>query len=130
MARKSALYRSMDDIYFGPDEESCGIYVMEDDRGYVKIGRSYCPGTRCLSMQTGHPWPLKVAWAGRGRYKEVIKLEREVHKWLEDTVNKMNGEWYLMDTKAAVGAIERRATTLKIMIKPDWLYVFEDGLYP
>lgn len=80
------------------------IYIIGADAPPYKIGISKEPQRRLRSLQTGHPYPLKIHNLKETDLTETKYLERMIHQNLKHYRTK--GEWFQIDLKDAVLEVE------------------------
>jgi len=93
------------------------VYIITTDRGVVKVGISDNPPLRLAQLQTGAPFPLRLAYAAV--HSEASRIEAMVHRHLRD--RHAYGEWYSVTEATARDSILRAA---KAIGKP----IVEEGM--
>jgi hypothetical protein len=93
------------------------VYIIATDRGVVKVGISDNPPLRLAQLQTGAPFPLRLAYAAV--HSDASRIEAMVHRHLRD--RHAYGEWYSVTEAQARDAILRAA---KAIGKP----IVEEGI--
>lgn len=68
------------------------IYVIGGDAPPYKIGISKDPQRRLKSLQTGHPYPLKIHHIEETDISMTKLLETTIHRHLK--LHKTKGEWF------------------------------------
>ena len=69
------------------------LYIVCDaSESVVKIGYSTDPESRCRSLQTGYPLPLRVYYTVSVEESRVRSLERKIH--FELGQYRTHGEWF------------------------------------
>lgn len=69
------------------------VYIMQCiETKVIKIGVSNCPTARLATIQTSYPFPLNIVRIIQSRRLSGVRLERELHKALDDF--RLNGEWF------------------------------------
>jgi len=71
------------------DKKEAGVYLIEHEHGYIKIGRSENPKQRLASLRTATPYDLHIL--GFIKTDDPPKLEARLHEKY-DTYQK-SGEW-------------------------------------
>lgn len=71
------------------------VYVIEHEHGYVKIGVSGNPRSRCSNLQTACPYKLSVL--GEIASPEPFATEARLHERFNAQQKK--GEWYNLNTR-------------------------------
>lgn len=73
-----------------------GVYFLQTslaNDGPVKIGQATCIRKRIKSIQTSHPWPLRlIGYIPATDTNNRSKLEYDLHLRFEDS--RMSGEWF------------------------------------
>lgn len=86
------------------------VYVIEDTRGYVKIGTSKNPLARMATLRAGSASPLKFAYIAVTPDNDGYDIEREAHKALR--AHRVEGEWFDVPPEMAVAALSGAAFKL------------------
>jgi hypothetical protein len=84
------------------DKKEAGVYLIEHEHGYIKIGRSENPKQRLASLRTATPYDLHIL--GFIKTNDPPKLEARLHEKY-DTYQK-SGEWYNLPTRVKVHLLE------------------------
>lgn len=80
------------------------VYVMEDVRGYVKVGISNNPAVRVHSLSAGNPTRLRVVYASEVYSRGyAMAVEAAVHDFLAGA--NLGREWFHCGFETAIGAI-------------------------
>jgi hypothetical protein len=76
------------------------LYIVCDaSESVVKIGYSTDPESRCRSLQTGYPLPLRVYYTVEVDQSRVRLLERQIH--FELGPYRTRGEWFRISAARA-----------------------------
>jgi hypothetical protein len=69
------------------------VYIMQcSETKVIKIGISHDPLARLSALQVGHPFPLSIVRLIDPRRFTAEKIEKELHKALDDF--RLCGEWF------------------------------------
>lgn len=76
------------------------IYIISNDQGYIKVGVSKHPEKRLKQLQTGNEHQLTLLFTEEFECsrKQVLHIEKLIHKELRRLTTKMIGEWFKLDT--------------------------------
>lgn len=80
------------------DHEGEGVYLIEHEHGYIKIGRSENPKQRLASLSTATPYELHLM--GFIHTDDAPQLEAELHDKYDD--RQKSGEWFNLQTRQKV----------------------------
>mgnify|MGYP000586049724 CR=1 FL=1 len=84
------------------DNHDEGVYLIEHEHGYIKIGRSVNPVQRISTLETACPYELHLM--GFIKTNDAPQLEARLHEKYE-TYQK-SGEWYNLPTRAKIHLIK------------------------
>jgi len=71
-----------------------GVYLIEHEHGYIKLGRSTNPVQRLASLNTATPYEIHLT--GFIKTNDAVELEAELHGRYEQY--QKSGEWYNLPT--------------------------------
>jgi len=76
------------------------MYIIANDKGYIKVGVSNNPDRRLRQLQTGNAHKLTLLYteAFECTRAHLLKIEKIVHKELKKVSTKCMGEWFFVDT--------------------------------
>jgi Meiotically Up-regulated Gene 113 (MUG113) protein len=84
------------------------VYIISTDRGVVKVGISDDPVLRLAQLQTGAPYPLRLAYAFV--HSDASRIEAMVHRDLR--AKRCYGEWFSVTEAVARDAVYRAAAQI------------------
>jgi T5orf172 domain len=87
----------------GARRTSSFVYVIENSHGDVKVGISADPNGRMANLQTGNPFPLRLAYVAAVKSDRGDAIETAVHGTLDR--HRKAGEWFGVSVEMAVAAI-------------------------
>lgn len=109
--------RNVKDLFY---DGKLAVYVMTTEpHRACKIGISNDPGRRVRNIQTSNDCLVTIFWACRLARKEAQTLEREIHKYLRETLTHKQGEWYSVDPVTAVSSVLSMARKKGFIVSPD-----------
>ena len=75
------------------------IYIIGNDKGYIKVGVSKHPDKRLRQLQTGNEHKLTLLFTEEFECtrKHLLCIEKAVHKSLRNMSIKCIGEWFYID---------------------------------
>ncbi len=75
------------------------IYIISNDQGYIKVGVSKQPNKRLKQLQTGNEHKLTLLFTEEFECsrKQVLRIEKLIHKELRRLTTKMVGEWFKLN---------------------------------
>ena len=94
---------------FGRKMTDTCVYVMASDVA-VKVGFSKKPKARLSSVKADEKRPVRLVFAGACKHAEAVAIEKIAHLRLHD--KHLRGEWFDVDSTAAVDAITTAASSL------------------
>jgi len=80
------------------------IYIIGSDQPPYKVGISRDPEKRLKSLQTGHPFPLKLHYSKETEICKTKLLETVIHRHLK--LYKTSGEWFDVSLKNLILDVE------------------------
>jgi predicted GIY-YIG superfamily endonuclease len=101
------------------------LYIIGNDKGFIKVGVSHNPAKRCRQLQTGNEHKLTLLFTEEFECdrKHLLHIEKEVHKALRRMSNKCIGEWFEID-EYKMDSIKNTLTFYRIRYEND-LFNFE-----
>ncbi len=78
------------------------VYVVDGGQGLVKIGVSTDPTARLVTLQTGSPHRLRLAFTAP-TFGHAFEIEQEAHAIL--AAQRANGEWFAVSSDLAIAAL-------------------------
>jgi len=85
------------------------VYVLEDQNGNIKIGRSKNPNERINAIRTQGNHVFKNVYISKST-SEYEKLERELHKHYKK--HRLQGEWFAVSFEDAKENVETLASVI------------------
>ena len=75
------------------------MYIISNDKGYIKVGITNNPTKRLKQLQTGNPNKLSLLFTEEfeSPRAHLLKIEKIVHKELQEYKNDSIGEWFKVD---------------------------------
>ena len=75
------------------------VYIIANDKDYIKVGISKDPNKRVKQLQTGNPNKLKLLFTEEFECKRdhLLKIEKLIHKSLSPYKEDCMGEWFKID---------------------------------
>ena len=80
------------------------IYIIGGDEPPFKVGISKNPNKRLKSLQTGHPYPLRIHSLKETDISQTKLLETVIHRNLKHL--RTNGEWFDVPVKDLILEVE------------------------
>lgn len=74
------------------DFKKTGIYIISDQHGHIKIGKTTNLGRRLKEIQNGNPFQIKLLYFFDVQKDELDSYEQMFHKEFEK--DRLNGEWF------------------------------------
>jgi predicted GIY-YIG superfamily endonuclease len=101
------------------------LYIIGNDKGFIKVGVSKNPTKRVKQLQTGNEHKLTLLFTEEFECsrKHLLHIEKEVHKALRRMSNKCIGEWFEID-ECKMDSIKNTLTYYRIRYEND-LFAFE-----
>lgn len=96
------------------------LYIIGNDKGFIKIGVSNSPQRRCRQLQTGNEHKLTLLFTEEFECdrKHLLHIEKEVHRTLRRISNKCMGEWFEIDENK-MDSIKNTLTFYRIRYEND-----------
>ena len=98
------------------------LYIIGNDKGYIKVGVSRNPAKRCRQLQTGNEHKLTLLFTEEFECdrKHLLHIEKAVHKALRGMSTKCIGEWFYID-EYKMDSIKNTLTFYRIRYEDDLL---------
>lgn len=98
------------------------LYIIGNDKGYIKVGVSKNPERRVKQLQTGNEHKLTLLFTEEFECdrKHLLHIEKAVHKALRGMSTKCNGEWFYID-EYKMDSIKNTLTFYRIRYENDLL---------
>lgn len=98
------------------------LYIIGNDKGFIKVGVSKNPERRVKQLQTGNEHKLSLLFTEEFECdrKHLLHIEKEVHKTLRHMSTKCIGEWFEID-KYKMDSIKNTLTFYRIRYEDDKL---------
>lgn len=77
------------------------IYIIGNNKGFIKVGLSKDPQKRIKQLQTGNGDKLSLIFQEcfECNRKKVFKIEKMIHRSLSSLCSKKEGEWFLLNSE-------------------------------
>lgn len=96
------------------------LYIIGNDKGYIKVGVSNNPERRVKQLQTGNEHKLTLLFTEEFECdrKHLLHIEKAVHKALRGMSTKCIGEWFCIDENK-MDSIKNTLTYYRIRYEDD-----------
>ena len=96
------------------------LYIIGNDKGFIKVGVSNNPTRRVKQLQTGNEHKLTLLFTEEFECerKHLLHIENAVHKALRRMSNKCIGEWFEID-ESKMDSIKNTLTYYRIRYEND-----------
>lgn len=96
------------------------IYIIGNEKGYIKVGVSKHPEKRIKQLQTGNAQKLTLLFTEEFECsrKHLLHIENAIHKQLKQMAKHCEGEWFEID-EFKMDSIKNTLTFYRIRYEND-----------
>lgn len=96
------------------------IYIIGNDKGYIKVGVSNNPKRRVKQLQTGNAQKLTLIFTEEFECERhhLLNIEKAIHKQLKQMAEHCEGEWFYID-QIKMDSIKNTLTFYRIRYEDD-----------